>query len=365
MGVHCTDAPALADRGSPTLDFTSSSLINDNNVTVEIVKVVDLEVTSTALLHTDGSKMCFTDSTIWIVNNAGIEVLVYHQSGSFIHKLADHGRGPGEFEKIHTISIDKESGQLLLYDGIQRKIMFYSLEQGTFEGEILLNDNCTGAYAVPKSNDLVLQSPFGSSEYMYTYVKDRDMSVLEPFAKKNWRDIRFTGHPLTTHKDILFAMDPFNSTIFRVSSKMIESQVVLLDNPHPSPDEVSGDPVIEWGISDGTRKYDLLNSYRETDNHRFAFISSRELGGWDMRVQCKKSGKVYSKSSISSNTPFAKHLPLIPGHSTSSNISVCMLTEDLIRRLMNIDVQDINHPDLQEWRIDENPRLVFYEVSSF
>jgi hypothetical protein len=110
----------------------------NNNKTIYLSSITDdieyikLETNDSCII--DGiRKMLFVDSLIFICTKKHLFMFDHH--GSFISKIGQLGRGPGEYNKIVDFSVSQRNNTVAIYDGELKKVIFYDF-LGRFLGNI-------------------------------------------------------------------------------------------------------------------------------------------------------------------------------------------------------------------------------------
>ena len=91
---------------------------------VDSVKFIRLETTEESLIN-GINKVLFIDKEIVIADHRGGKILVFDAEGRYIRKIADRGRGPGEYLSITSCNYDNTREILSIYDGIGQKLLLY------------------------------------------------------------------------------------------------------------------------------------------------------------------------------------------------------------------------------------------------
>jgi len=104
---------------------------------VDSVKFIRLETTEESLINNINT-VFFVDDEVVIVDKMSGKILVFDNNGNYIRKIANRGRGPGEYLGITSCNYDNERRQLSIYDDSTHKLLLYDL-LGNFIKEILID----------------------------------------------------------------------------------------------------------------------------------------------------------------------------------------------------------------------------------
>ena len=103
----------------------------DNNIEkiklsefIDSVKFVRLETKEESLISAVSS-VIFVGEGIVIVDEIG-KILLFDNEGNYIRKIANRGRGPGEYLNITSCSYNSNEKALSIYDDYSKKLLLYS-----------------------------------------------------------------------------------------------------------------------------------------------------------------------------------------------------------------------------------------------
>jgi len=104
----------------------------------EEITAIELELTDESLLSPDYlTRITVTESEVII---AGLKIHVFNKDGKIIRSIASRGQGPGEYNIIINIAIDKKNKRLFIVSANPDKIICYDLE-GNFLKEFRFNQS--------------------------------------------------------------------------------------------------------------------------------------------------------------------------------------------------------------------------------
>ena len=91
---------------------------------VDSVKFIKLETTDENLIK-DISKILFIDDEIVVVDKMGGKIFVFDKNGNYTRKIANRGRGPGEYLSITSCNYDSDRQIFSIYDDNSCKLLLY------------------------------------------------------------------------------------------------------------------------------------------------------------------------------------------------------------------------------------------------
>ena len=135
--------PIVNDKNAVTIELYNNKAnfnlgVNKMSVFTDSVKFIILEETDESTINKI-NKIFFTQEQIIVVDrdHRGLGAIFFFDwSGKYIKKLSRRGQGPGEYISLHSCLIDEQRQQLIIYDIITKKMLFYDLS-GNFIKEIL------------------------------------------------------------------------------------------------------------------------------------------------------------------------------------------------------------------------------------
>lgn len=155
--------------------------------------------------------------------NISNEVYKFDESGAFQFKIGNKGDGLGNYVLPFDISLIPSTNQIAILDQNQRKIIFYSLENGSFLRELPINFQARSIHFLSPSTIAVhFDGQFSGNEMDYLagildlekgefiYKGVNDFSKTD--QNKTAGDFYSSGHDLTFSKSL-------NDTIYNVSEK--------------------------------------------------------------------------------------------------------------------------------------------------
>lgn len=101
------------------------------------IEVIALETSDSSLIGLRITKMEYFDGKLYILNQltSGKNVLCFNESGDFLYRVGQLGKGPGEYMYIEDIMIDPTRSRIILTSD-WGKWLYYDIKNGGF-----INDN--------------------------------------------------------------------------------------------------------------------------------------------------------------------------------------------------------------------------------
>ena len=130
--------PVVNDKNSVTIElFNKKADFSPGPITmsefVDSVKFIALEETDESLIKSL-NKIIFTAEYVIVVDREQGIIFFFDKNGKYIKKISQKGQGPGEYTSIASCMLD-EKQQLIIYDILAKKILFYDLD-GNFLKQI-------------------------------------------------------------------------------------------------------------------------------------------------------------------------------------------------------------------------------------
>lgn len=133
---------------SSQLDYEAERNISLNPEDAEITNLSQFieNVEFVKLSTEDGAyigsieKVKVTENRIYILDAYNsVALYVYDRLGNLLFKIANYGRGPGEFLGPYDFTIDNVNGMISIYDASAIKLSFYDINDGKFIKDELLD----------------------------------------------------------------------------------------------------------------------------------------------------------------------------------------------------------------------------------
>lgn len=85
-------------------------------------------------------QLIYANNSYYILDNLTNKVFKYDIEGNFIFVINKNGKGPGEYTKIASISINTIDSLLIIFDKLGKAIKYYSMMEGSFQRSTSLKD---------------------------------------------------------------------------------------------------------------------------------------------------------------------------------------------------------------------------------
>lgn len=192
---------------------------------VSNIEYVTLETNDDCLINALATYI-FCDSLIFVSNKD--HVLKFSSNGKFIKKIGNPGRGPGEINSIWTMSIMPNKKNIVIYDAVGRKLIYYS-----FDGILIKTVKAPEAHYIKVMNDnnfIVYESAIAKSENYYFYLTDESGDTIS--AAKNYHPwintsgvatiMRYASlDPFYYYKSNYYFKTLYNDTVYTVNNNRI------------------------------------------------------------------------------------------------------------------------------------------------
>ena len=169
------------------------------------------------------------------------KIVCFNRDGSIEFQIASKGRGPGEFIRIVDFSIDKNNNILIVYDSAKRKLINYSLTDGHFISEQIINIAPHAFASIDGSN--YFYNPFSfnypnSKEYHYSLLWGKNGDNInkkylkhEPVVSNYIFDFE-NEFPFFYNKNQIYFINRFDEIVYSLKSDTIAPKYqIKLPNP--------------------------------------------------------------------------------------------------------------------------------------
>lgn len=174
------------------------------------------------------SQLVVADDAFYILDEASKAVFKFDRQGKLNFKIANHGKGPGEFIDPKWISLDADNQDIFIYDPRQHKILKYKASDGTYSGSTTeLDFNARSFQFLPNQEGFIFYTSFlqnkevesGNNSYqlIFTDLQGNVKNTAAPFDK---------GHLVTNFigisdvysavQDSLFVFSQYRDTLYYV-----------------------------------------------------------------------------------------------------------------------------------------------------
>jgi hypothetical protein len=150
------------------------------------------------------------------------KVFVFDRKGSYLTQINRKGQGPGEYLSITSFFINEKDNVICLIDGVNRKVLFFSLDNFQFISEIKMSFKSSCASFLPDGNIIwnnTEYSPKGVRVNDYLVKTDKNLNIISSHVEKQFVSGYVTGATITIYnvEENVFAYMPFSPVIYLVS----------------------------------------------------------------------------------------------------------------------------------------------------
>ena len=117
-------------------------------------EIIPLETNEDCIIGSVASIRFCNDYIVILDSRISKSVFVFDHNGKFIRKIGSIGKGPGEYISPHSISINDNTKEILVYDGIYNKVNIYSFS-GEFHKSIKLDQQGLGRKSIEVFDDII------------------------------------------------------------------------------------------------------------------------------------------------------------------------------------------------------------------
>ncbi len=184
------------------------------------------------------------------------------KDGNLLQVINRVGTDTGEFTSLHDFDVDKESGEIIVLDGVGQKLIFYS-QDGEYIKEIKPDFFTTGFKLDTRGNILLYnENPSSKKETHYLKRIDRQGKEIGMFFSVD-SSISGTGSspksPLQVHGDEAFYLPGMSNTIYSLEQdKPVLTYLIDLGTNWPGKEEY--EKMREWDQTQ-VRSYMLEKGY--------------------------------------------------------------------------------------------------------
>jgi len=178
---------------------------------IDSVKFIKLETTEESLVGSI-TKVLFVDEKMVIINEMGGEIFLFDNNGNFIRKIANRGRGPGEYLNITSCNYNSERQILSIFSDVASKLLLYNLN-GDFIKEVIFKTE-NGA-AIRDIIDLSNGNYLGFNNLLSSMAGN--CSGLWEMSSEG----KFVRNLFKYDTEALYAHNPYYSNLWRLSDGTI------------------------------------------------------------------------------------------------------------------------------------------------
>lgn len=344
----------------PAKEIISDSKFND---LFKLQRVVNLETTNESVLK-GIAKIILHRNEIYILDNLNSNILVFEANGKFKQKINRSGNGPGEY--LFPEDFDINLNTLYIFDGLNGKILCYTLPDLKFSKAIKVSDGV--GLKVFNNRRFAINSGFNTADlnkksrnFGYTYYIDeissiRDIETNQYLIGRSF-SLEYGKNFFYTFNDTTFALFQLNDTIYRINDDGTLIPYLYVNFGVERPEVRDSQQKVNAYLKEG--KYNSPSSI-------FAFYKFGRLVLFSYFFENKKQNVIVDEASskiIYKGTYFdvENKLPVrVTPYSVADSGSKTML---LLSVFWPFEIKDKNKPPVKDIDENENPVLVFYKFN--
>jgi hypothetical protein len=337
---------------------------------VKEIKLIALETTNKSLLD-NIRKLVVTESNIYIHDDyKDGSVVVFNSEGKFIKRLPS-GKGPGELNRMFSISFDYENNELVVY---QHSFLLFFTSTGEFIRQKRLpfgfrNFEISSDGYVFKTFDKDGNKHLGDLENFTHLVTDKNFKIKSaglPYSKTN---INLTiPNSLFKNNDELLITQRFTDTIYQYlnESDQLKAKYVLNYSSKKLPVQyLKG----SWDkFQNKVRKNDYyfyLGQYLDTDSHHVFLLENWNKGLQTIIYRDKKSGNLKGGTTANFDVNQMPSLAFSKSVSRDYFISYHYPNKKEVFSTNSSIISDNDKLKTKNLTEDDNPVLVLFKLNDF
>ena len=225
---------SIEDKSISKINTTNpnSDVLIDTEDIFEILDVIQLETEEDFFMAS--CDKVFFDENFFVLDKKFSNLLVFDSNGKFVRKIGKLGRGPGEYQSINDIQIDKASKTILIYSLEDLSLFKYNYEGEFIEKQRL--DFFADTFIKTLDNRYLFYTNYNTSaesEFNNLLILDSDFRVLGKHLSYN-KDanaaVSFSGtfRDVANSNDYLFS-NALSDTIWILNNKLEVSHAYKLN----------------------------------------------------------------------------------------------------------------------------------------
>ncbi len=282
------------------------------NINDSICEFIFLETNEQSLVGEIDKTIIRNDKIFLLDKYVTESVLVFNHSGKFLYKIANIGRGPGEFSMPNDIIVDEKGNEISILDIDQKKVLLYENEK--FKTEI--ESNFT--FFSKAGKQLVGLNDYCWSDedcYKIIFLNDKyePLKKLQRLEKNENRSSWELSAPLFPYKNELYVTTPFSYTIYKVDEQLNYLPYLTIDLGEQAMKEeklnLSRDVFLDF-LSQ-TQKSFLVDNFKKNDEFTyFDFFHKQALIHCFASNEPEREVKILTKCILDQNkmTLFPLHI---------------------------------------------------------
>lgn len=298
--LSCKNSNQLAKNTSPSelinieLDIETEGEQGRFDDYFSSAKIIALETTDSSLFSRI-SRMILFKEKIFILDKEMNTVYIFMNSGKFLTKIRDIGKGPNEYLSLTDFTIDKKNEQIILYTDRPYKLLTYN-----FEGKFIKDEKLKTLYSyISYDNEkLLLLNNSLKREYLLV---SKSLSKTSNFLAINSKDKLFENYGLftpsiTKDKKIHLTL-PYSNTIYEYRNQKIQPKYHIDFGSRSLPDDI-----FNTKTPSEIFRYSLKNNYgfaisnfRESKDYVTFTYQSHKLVIYSKKDKLAKTFKYFKK----------------------------------------------------------------------
>lgn len=338
---------------------------------IKEIKFVPLETTDESLLD-NIIKIVVTDSYIYVMDGLqGGGLVIFDSSGKFIKRIAN-GSGPGELIRLYDIAYDFESDELIAY---QHSFLLFFTPSGKFIRQVRLPFGAYNFTTIPngylfKTLDGQGNGHLGCFENYTLLVTDKKFKLKSVGMFNLPININYGGYNYlyNNNKGDVKVTQMYTDTIYQYlnsTDKLKVKYIINFDDKKLPEHYLKGSYNDFKNAINQNNYYYYLGEYLETENQSVFFLrnnytrlttvvyldkmSGHLIGGTNADYSIKEIPPIGFPNTVSGNYFISSYLP--------SKNDTLLYNSSII--------SDIDKDKIKEFKEEDNPVLVFFQLKNF
>lgn len=202
------------------------------------VKFIQLEETDDALFKYVGQIQQCGDC-LFVSDDGNYKLHVYDMDGKHVGQIGSRGQAGGEYVKLTSFFIEKDSKKVCLWDDESRKLLTYSLADYSFISERNFPE-ISSKCCVPADSCLIWYNDAyeGDNSNNYFIVTDKKGLVQNSFMKKEFKSGYITGssYPLFTIGGKVKGYTPYDMVLYSMNEEGVTGKLNISIKDFSMPD---------------------------------------------------------------------------------------------------------------------------------
>jgi hypothetical protein len=274
----------------------NNSFIKFNEV-VDSIKTIILENSCNESFIGSIDQIVKADSLLFILDKRQNSLFIFAIDGTFINRINENGRGPGEFLSLTTFGVDVEKQKIYIFDIMQYKLLTMKFD-GTVIREHITEDIFRNICVLENGNLLVISSDYSKHERHGVWEASNCGSFLKSYSTVDKKNIlSWTPFPsYSIYDNCITYSDVFSSEIFTITNNKKER--LLRFNLKQKLPEHYFSTEFALGMREGIGPYFLNNRIAESKDVLFLRFLSHENGSKSVLINKQTNNLALADSSI-------------------------------------------------------------------